>query len=140
MNDFDNELITTITLNNMLLFIGKLLDSSQVKFIWFWAQVFLHKCFHLVFLEKSFCHSDCNLLDYYVRAAIKCETAKSMCSTKDKLKAKIMAPFTNLNKEIIKVYSEDILRPWLNSMAISLNKSNQEYFEIFLCCFDKYNR
>ena len=43
----------------------------------------------------------CDPLDYYVRGAVEGETNKTLYNTKDYLKAKIMATFTNLNQENI---------------------------------------
>ena len=44
---------------------------------------------------------DCNHLYFYVLDVVERETNKTLCNTKDKLKARITALFTNLNKEII---------------------------------------
>ena len=45
---------------------------------------------------------DCNFFDYYVSGMIESETNKTLCNTKDELKAKIMSAYTSLNKETVK--------------------------------------
>ena len=45
--------------------------------------------------------SDCKLFDYYMWVIVEQEANKTLCNIKDELKARIIAPFTNLNKETI---------------------------------------
>ena len=44
---------------------------------------------------------NCNLLDYYAWGTVEWETNKTLYNTKDELKARIMAVFTNLNEETV---------------------------------------
>ena len=64
-------------------------------------------------LRKNFCDHvtsnnwspnslNCSPLDYYVSGTVEWETNKSRCHTKDELKVRISAAFTNSNKETIK--------------------------------------
>ena len=45
--------------------------------------------------------SDCDPLYYNVWVVVEQETNETLCNTKDELKSRIMAAFTNLNKETI---------------------------------------
>ena len=45
--------------------------------------------------------SDCNTLDYYVWDMVERETNKTLYNTKDQLKTRITAAFTNLNKKTV---------------------------------------
>ena len=72
-----------------------------------------------------------HLLDYYLCGTVEQETNKTLCNTKDELKARIMAAFTNLNKEtIIKAcwrlvgYFWSRMEVKVEAMAIYLNKFN----------------
>ena len=51
MNKFQSIVYFAIILIHLLPFITNPVDSTQVKFSWFWAQEVFHKFFHLIFLR-----------------------------------------------------------------------------------------
>ena len=66
-------------------------------YIWQQDYHMLHKQENLVMTVRKFLLH--HLLDYYMWDVIKCEANKTWCNTKDELKSRTMAAFTNLNKE-----------------------------------------
>ena len=72
---------------------------------------------------------------YNVCSVAERETHKTPCNTKDKLKAKITAVFTSLNKQTVRKVCR-----FLSCLGnvISLNEFNLYYFKTFACNFNQY--
>ena len=86
---------------------------------WCWLREYF--CNHIISNKPSPNSPDCNPL---VWGAVEKEANKTPCNTKDKLKARIMAAFTNSNKEASGKAYKVIWRLRLKPMAISLNEFN----------------
>ena len=58
-------------------------------------------CDHMIPSIWTLNSRDCNPLDYYVWGPVEWETNKTRCNTKNELKARIIAAFTNLYKKTV---------------------------------------
>ena len=56
--------------------------------------------------------SDCNPLDYHVWGVVEQKAIKTPSNTKDELKARIMAAFTNLNRRLLEMLAGDSKVIW----------------------------
>ena len=75
-----------------------------------------------------------NYLDYYRWDEVEQKINKNPCNTKDELKARVTAAFTNLKRRQLERLVKEfkvVSRSMLKLMASSLNEFNQSYFKIF---------
>ena len=82
---------------------------------------------------------DCNPLDYYVCGMVKQETNKTLCNTKDELKARLIAESTIWNKKAVgkasKRFWSCLEATWLKPkrfLWINLIYSISRYFHVIL--------
>ena len=68
--------------------------------------------------------SDYSILYNNVWGTVECETNKILCNTKDELEARIMALFTNLNKDTIRKVSRRF-----QSRLEAMVKTNGDFFK-----------